>query len=276
MRGTQHLASARQFDHFRIASRFLGTYPGQGTPRRHARRKPRGLGAPGLREPRDRLEGRLGRRTQRKPGNLRPVRDLTHLWQRFLLASSLVVGLLVGAAATVFGYSNLSTVDVRWSVIHITGVPLWTVAVVPLAIVLVAGTLYHWMDSLHQFTEHMRHRRRVHELEGELASLRAHLDQLLEMPDQSTSRLPRKPTTAAPLPVERTAAVALLEPAATLPENGDSRPPQTRTPRPKRAGIGPASAGAGPELATSGEHQTAAGSTLSAEGVAPADPVPEN
>jgi hypothetical protein len=115
---------------------------------------------------------------------------LNHLWQRFLLASSLIVGLFIGVATTVFGYSNLATVDVHWSVFHINGVPLWAVAVVPLALVLIAGTLYHWMDGLHHFTEHMRHRRRVHELEAEVASMRAHLDQLLEMPDHSTSKLP--------------------------------------------------------------------------------------
>jgi hypothetical protein len=115
---------------------------------------------------------------------------LNHLWQRFLLASSLIVGLFIGVATTVFGYSNLATVDVHWSVLHINGVPLWAVAVVPLALVLIAGTLYHWMDGLHHFTEHMRHRRRVHELEAEVASMRAHLDQLLEMPDHSTSKLP--------------------------------------------------------------------------------------
>jgi hypothetical protein len=115
---------------------------------------------------------------------------LNHLWQRFLLASSLIVGLFIGVATTVFGYSNLATVDIHWSVFHINGIPLWTVAVVPLALVLIAGTLYHWMDGLHHFTEHMRHRRRVHELEAEVASLRAHLDQLLEMPDHSTPKLP--------------------------------------------------------------------------------------
>jgi hypothetical protein len=125
---------------------------------------------------------------------------LNHLWQRFLLASSLVVGLLIGVAATVFGYSNLTTVDIHWSVFHINGIPLWTVAVVPLALVLIAGTLYHWMDGLHHFTEHMRHRRRVHELEAEVASLRAHLDQLLEMPDHSTSRLPETIVATASLP----------------------------------------------------------------------------
>src|SRR6202165_5104016 len=133
-------------------------------------------------------------------GNLRRVPDLSHLWQRFMLTSSLLVGLVVGAGATVFGYSNLSTVNVNFSVLHINGVPLWTVAVVPLVFVLVVGTLYHWTDSLHHFTEHMRHRRRVHELEAEVASLRAHLDQVLDMPDHSTSKLLRRPVTAEPLP----------------------------------------------------------------------------
>jgi hypothetical protein len=127
---------------------------------------------------------------------------LNHLWQRFVLASSLIVGLFIGVAATVFGYSNLASVDVRWSIFHVNGVPLWTVAVVPLALFVIAGTLYHWMDGLHHFTEHMRHRRRVHELETEVASLRAHLDQVLDLPDQSASpKLPaRKETGAASLP----------------------------------------------------------------------------
>jgi len=128
------------------------------------------------------------------------VSGLTHLWQRFLLASSLVVGLFIGVAATIFGYSNRTSVDVRWSIFHIDAAPLWAVVLVPLVVVLIAGTLYHWMDGLHHFTEHMRHRRRVHELEAEVASLRAHLDQVLDMPDHSTSELPRKPVTTDPLP----------------------------------------------------------------------------
>jgi hypothetical protein len=161
------------------------------------------------------------------------VPDLSHLWQRFLLASALVVGLLLGAAATVFGYSNLSTVNVRWSVFHIDGIPLWTVAVVPLAIVLVAGTLYHWMDGLHHFTEHMRHRHRVHELEVEVASLRAHLDQVLEMPDQSTSRLPRKSVTVGSLPpVEETSAPALPQPEAAAESASVAEPAVVAEPEP--------------------------------------------
>ena len=165
--------------------------------------------------------------------------DLSHLWQRFTLASALVVGLAIGAAATVFGYSNLVTVNVNWSVFHVNAVPLWTVAVVPLALVLVAGTLYHWVDGLHHFTEHMRHRRRVHELEAEITSLRAHLDHVLEMPDHSTSRLPSKAITAEPVPaVHESPAPALTEPVAPqetpVPENGakaaPSRPPRAKRP----------------------------------------------
>jgi hypothetical protein len=200
------------------------------------------------------------------------VPDLTHLWQRFVLASALVVGLAIGAAATIFGYSNLSTVNVHWSVFHIDGIPLWTVAVVPLAIVLLAGTVYHWMDGLHHFSEHMRHRRRVHELEAEVASLRAHLDQVLEMPDHSTSRLPSQPIRANPLPEAlETKTPALPEPAEApevdaTPANGTKTAPQ-RAPRVKRATISvdaDAAPGSAP-VATNGGHEgTANESTSSA------------
>jgi hypothetical protein len=193
------------------------------------------------------------------------VPDLSHLWQRFLLASALVVGLAIGAVATIFGYSNLATVNVHWSVFHLDGIPLWTVAVVPLAIVLLAGTLYHWMDGLHHFSEHMRHRRRVHELEAEVASLRAHLDHVLEMPDHSTSRLPTKSITAEPLPpIHEPEPPALPEPAAA--EHADSAPPNgtknvhLRAPRVKRATIS-VDADAAPAhapVATNGGHESAA------------------
>ncbi len=159
---------------------------------------------------------------------------MNHLWQRFLLASSLIVGLFIGVAATVFGYSNLSTVDVHWSVFHIDGIPLWTVAVVPLALFVIAGTLYHWVDGLHHFTEHMRHRRRVHELEAEVASLRAHLDQVLEMPDQSTSRLPERKASTASLPAaDEVAAEPAPPPAAPAP--AETVDPEASTPRRSRS-----------------------------------------
>jgi hypothetical protein len=150
------------------------------------------------------------------------VPNWSHLWQRFLLTSSLLVGLAVGVAATIFGYSNLASVDVHWSVLHIDGIPLWTVAVVPLALTLIAGTLYHWMDGLHHFTEHMRHRHRVHELEAELASLRSHLDQVLEMPDHAGLAAKGGSRVLLQEPVEDMNDVAPLEPvtpeAPALPE----------------------------------------------------------
>ncbi len=173
---------------------------------------------------------------------------MSHLWQRFLLASALVFGLLLGVAATVFGYSNNSSVDVRWAIFHIDRVPLWTVTIIPLAIVLVAGTIYHWFNSLHHFTEHMRHRRRVHELEAEVATLREHLDHVLEMPDQSSSRLPAKHITAEATPAEPVTSppAALPEPAAA---NGESRAHRRAAAR-KRAALASASE---PETAVTAE-----------------------
>jgi len=116
------------------------------------------------------------------------VPDLSHLWQRFLLAIALLFGLALGVAATVFGYSNTAPVTLGFSIFHVSRVPLWTVALVPLALVLVAGTVFHWLNGLHHFTEHMRHRRRVHELEAEVTSLKAHLDRLLEMPGHAETK----------------------------------------------------------------------------------------
>ena len=124
--------------------------------------------------------------------------DLSHLWQRFLLAIALLFGLVLGVGATVFGYSNTAPVAIGFSVFRIDGVPLWTVALVPLALVLVTGTLFHWFNGLHHFTEHMRHRRRVHELEAEVTSLRAHLDGLLEMPDHTATKQPAETISAEP------------------------------------------------------------------------------
>ncbi len=133
--------------------------------------------------------------------------DLSHLWQRFVLASALIFGLLLGAGATVFGYSNTTSVSIGWSVFRIDGVPLWTVAIVPLVVVLVAGTLYHWYNSFHHFTQHMKHRHRVHELEAEVATLRSHLDQLLEMPDASGAKLPARAVAVEPVSESEVAAL---------------------------------------------------------------------
>lgn len=169
--------------------------------------------------------------------------------------------------ATVFGYSNLATVDVHWSVFHINGVPLWTVAVVPIALVLVAGTLYHWLDGLHHFTEHMRHRHRVHELEAEVASLRAHLDQVLEMPDHSAlpAKLPEpKDEVVEPAPVADVPAEVASQPA---PEPAPRRIAD-RTKRVKLA-VAPEPAGVqvnGKDAPEQAEHDEPAETTAPAAG----------
>jgi hypothetical protein len=168
------------------------------------------------------------------------------MWQRLLLASSLLFGLLVGVAATVFAYSNKATVDVAWAVFHLYGVPLWTVAVVPVAIVLVAGTVYHWYRSLYHFTEHMRHRRRVHELEAELGRVHAQLDQLLEMPDHGAPSLPVKH-----IDVEPAISKSLPEPVAS---NGDGQTDRKTSGR-KRVSLTPADAGR-EEAGLNGRTQT--------------------
>ena len=161
--------------------------------------------------------------------------NLNHLWQRFLLASSLLIGLAIGVIATVFGNSNLTTVDVHWSVFHINGVPLWTVAVVPIALVLIAGSVYHWLDSFHHFTEHMRHRHRVHELEAEVASLRAHLDQVLEMPDHSSLQVKSAESRASlPQPEDEAMEAAPVADAPAQPSS-ESAPRRDKTRRVKLA-----------------------------------------
>jgi hypothetical protein len=189
---------------------------------------------------------------------------LNHLWQRFLLASSLLIGLAIGVAATVFGYSNLTTVNVHWSVVHIDGVPLWTVAVVPVALTLIAGTLYHWTNSLHHFTEHMRHRHRVHELEAEVASLRGHLDQVLEMPDHSALPALRQSADEAmePAPVADAPAEAASHPE---PEPAPSKSGSVRTKR-VRLAVAPEPAVA----AANGKDPESAEPVDSAEPAAPA------
>lgn len=186
--------------------------------------------------------------------------NLSNLWQRFLLASSLLVGLAIGVAATVFGYSNLTTVNVHWSVLHVDGVPLWTVAVVPVALTLVAGTLYHWMNSFHHFTEHMRHRRRVHELEAEVASIRGHLDHVLQMPDHLG--LPAKEAARVSPPVNEEHAAEPPPVEAPSPE-AKAEAPKPRAERRKRVRLTVASK---PEAAqANGEDSATAAETAPAK-----------
>lgn len=141
---------------------------------------------------------------------------MSNFWQRLLRATALVFGVLVGVGVTVFAYSNTAPVDVGWATLRFNGVPLWTVAIVPLVVALAVGALYHWLNSLHHFTEHMRHRRRVHELEAELASLRSHLDTALEMPDHAAEE-------TAPAPEPQEAELEEAKPAEPVSVNGEPK-----------------------------------------------------
>ena len=154
--------------------------------------------------------------------------DLQHLWQRFLLAATLIAGLALGVGATVFGYSNLNTVDLRWSVLQLRGVPVWAVVLVPITLILIAGTIFHWLDSLHHFTEHMRHRRRVHELEAEVSRLRAHLDQVLEMPRGEALKAEDKASEPAPEPVQTDAEMAGLKGEPEPDTKTDEKPAKSK------------------------------------------------
>ena len=201
---------------------------------------------------------------------------LSHFWQRFLLGAALLFGLFVGIAATVFGYSNTGTVDVGFSVWRLEGVPLWTVALVPLAVVLVVGTLYHWYNSFHHFTEHMRHRRRVHELEDEVARLRSHLDHVLEMPG-AAGALPAKPEPEEEAPefepepspaIESTSEASAS--AASSPDepgaaNGSGKPAKKASPSRKRAVLATSASEEGVEAPTNGSNGNGAGSSEAPE-----------
>ena len=176
--------------------------------------------------------------------------DLQHLWQRFLLAAAMLAGLAIGIGATVFGYSNLNTVDIHWSVVQLSGVPLWAVVLVPITLILIAGTIFHWLDGLHHFTEHMRHRRRVHELEAEVARLKAHLDQVLEMPrGEAIKAEPAKAGEEPATPAPDLAAIDAGMPGLAVPaEATATKPGKTKRARllPDTADAAPAGNGAAP------------------------------
>jgi hypothetical protein len=166
---------------------------------------------------------------------------LSHLWQRFLLASALFLGVLIGIGVANFGYDNPTRVDVYWAVFHLHGVPLWTVVVIPVALVLATGTLFHWLNGLHHFTEHMRHRRRVHELEAEIASVRAHLDHVLEMPSMAGNKRterkePPAPATATNSDLGDVAGAEPEPPRAEAAPTTDEVPAAAPAPVSKRSG----------------------------------------
>ena len=110
---------------------------------------------------------------------------MSSVWHRFLRGAAFLGGVALGVGAAVFGYSNSTEVAVHWWRFSFDHVSIGWVALVPLLAGVAAGYVYHLPARMHHFSEHMRHRHLVHELEKENKELQKSLDRLLEMPDDS-------------------------------------------------------------------------------------------
>jgi len=117
-------------------------------------------------------------------------------WHRLLRALAFLAGIAVGLGGAIFIFSNVSPVEVHWRIPSaggyvlnwtLNGVSIWLIATLPLVIGVAAGYLYHLPARMHHFSEHMRHRSRVHELEHELRELKSSLDKVLMMPEDGTT-----------------------------------------------------------------------------------------
>jgi len=117
-------------------------------------------------------------------------------WHRLLRALAFLAGIAVGLGGAIFIFSNVTPVEVHWRIPSaggyvlnwtLNGVSVWLIATLPLVIGVAAGYLYHLPARMHHFSEHMRHRGRVHELEHELRELKSSLDKVLMMPEDGTT-----------------------------------------------------------------------------------------
>src|SRR5712692_3878999 len=92
------------------------------------------------------------------------------LWHRTLRTGAFIVGGLLVGAMFVFAYSNTDRVNIDWTLpgggldLHSEGVVIWWLVLVPLAAGILLGYLYAWPARFHHYAQHMRHRRRVHEV----------------------------------------------------------------------------------------------------------------
>ena len=141
-------------------------------------------------------------------------------WHRLLRALAFLAGIAVGLGGAIFIFSNVAPIDVHWRIPSaggyvlnwtLTGVSIWLIATIPLVVGVAAGYLYHLPARMHHFSEHMRHRSRVHELEEELRELKSSLDNVLMMPEDGTT------------PVEATLLPEHEADLEALPEAADER-----------------------------------------------------
>ena len=144
------------------------------------------------------------------------------MWHRFLRQVAFWVGFATCALIVAVIYFNPAPVTLTFWRWELTDVNLGLVAVAPLVIGVALGYLYHLPARLHHVSEHMRHRRRVHELENEIKDLRKGMDQVLEMPDDAhvASVLEARPVPAleAPKNGDHDESAPVLAAASVLPE----------------------------------------------------------
>jgi len=167
-------------------------------------------------------------------------------WHRLLRALAFLAGIAVGLGGAIFIFSNVTPVVVHWRIPSaggyvlnwtLNGVSVWLIALAPLVIGVAAGYLYHLPARMHHFSEHMRHRSRVHELEHELKELRSSLDTVLMMPEDGTT-----PVEATLLPARESEPESESEPEE-LPEEPAAAellaaaPPKRRVGRAKLTGV---------------------------------------
>jgi len=108
---------------------------------------------------------------------------------RFLRLSAFLAGLLVGGLSVLFAFDNQGRTALAVGGWTFAAIPLWAVAIVPLVVGIAAGYLYHAPARMHHFTEHMKHRSLVHELQKDKEELSRSLDRLLAMPNDDTPAL---------------------------------------------------------------------------------------
>jgi hypothetical protein len=165
--------------------------------------------------------------------------ELAMRWHRLLRALAFLAGIAVGLGGAIFIFSNVTPVEVHWRVPSaggyvlnwtLNGVSVWLIALAPLVIGVAAGYLYHLPARMHHFSEHMRHRSRVHELEHELKELKSSLDTVLMMPEDGTT-----PVEATLLPARKPEPESEPEPEA-LPEEPAAAELLAASPAKRRVG----------------------------------------
>ena len=132
------------------------------------------------------------------------------MWHRFLRQVAFWVGFATCGLIVALIYYNSGTVTLTFWRWELRDVNLGFVAVAPLVVGVALGYLYHLPARLHHVSEHMRHRRRVHDLERQLKDLQKGFDQVTEMPDDMH---------------EAPALEARPVPALAAPKNGDGDQP---------------------------------------------------